>query len=236
MKSTIRRFAVEHSLVDHCNLSCAGCDHASPARPVRFSSVELFRQDVEALSRVLRVQTLKLTGGEPLLHPQLLQFLLISKRARLAERVEIWTNGLLLHRLSPDILDRVDCVHISRYPGIKIALSESEMERLSNRHSVRFEVVWKNRYMMAALKQPELNIYVRHRSSTNQMMMKQSSLNRAAALPPVPEGLGGRGRTGRSAPIPGEEFASEMPQVDLWKTIAAARVGRDAAPRHPRQD
>ena len=63
--------SVEVNLTAHCNLACYGCDHASPVHPEEYLSVEEFAKDLAALAPVYHVFEFLLTGGEPLLHPDL---------------------------------------------------------------------------------------------------------------------------------------------------------------------
>jgi MoaA/NifB/PqqE/SkfB family radical SAM enzyme len=74
-----------------CNLSCGYCnesDRVSPPVPI-----ERLKRQVEKLSE-LGTFSLTLTGGEPLLHPDIFDLIRYSKKHIL--RVEILTNGFLL--------------------------------------------------------------------------------------------------------------------------------------------
>ena len=88
---------VETHLVDHCNMNCRGCSHFSPVAEPWFADVDTFRGDLEALSRLFRsVRTLRLMGGEPLLHPQVERFLVSARAVFPKARIHLVTNGLLL--------------------------------------------------------------------------------------------------------------------------------------------
>lgn len=89
--------ALEINLVAHCNLNCAGCTHYSPIAPKLFMSVGEFREAVEHLKKMGRAfGILRLLGGEPLMHPDLLEILEIAGRELKGKRVELYTNGVLL--------------------------------------------------------------------------------------------------------------------------------------------
>ena len=88
---------VETHLVDHCNMNCCGCSHFSPLAEPWFARVEDFRRDMEALARLFRsIRTIRLMGGEPLLHPQVERFLVCARSLFPRSRVRLVTNGLLL--------------------------------------------------------------------------------------------------------------------------------------------
>lgn len=119
-RGKILREAVEYSLVDHCNLRCAGCDHSSPHLPKRFADLNAFAADLEALSQHLHVRTLRLVGGEPLLHPELERFASVARETQIADQLMLWTNGLLLHKVSTCLLESFDIIHVSVYPGVTV--------------------------------------------------------------------------------------------------------------------
>lgn len=85
--------SVQMVVTRRCNLSCGYCsefDRASSPAPI-----ERLKRQVEKLSE-LGVSCLTLTGGEPLLHPDISDLIGYSKRYIL--RVGLLTNGFLLTR------------------------------------------------------------------------------------------------------------------------------------------
>lgn len=126
----LHRRAVEHSVVDHCNLTCDGCDHGSPLLRKRFASVEQFSWSLSRLSRVLFVDRLKLLGGEPLLHPEIGEFARVAKKSGVAGEIQIWTNGTLVHRMERSQFKHVDRLVISQYPSVKLPIEEEELRSI----------------------------------------------------------------------------------------------------------
>jgi len=87
------------SLVEHCNLNCWGCDHCAPLAEKFFLDVNDFKKDIARLAQLSgseNVGTIKLMGGEPLLHPDILEFATIARKYFPESRIEITTNGILL--------------------------------------------------------------------------------------------------------------------------------------------
>jgi organic radical activating enzyme len=123
--------AIEFNVTEHCNLRCAGCDHASPILPRRFADLDRFRADLSALARVFHARELKLLGGEPLLHPQLPAFLAAAREIGIADGVTLVTNGVLLHRADPAIFDAIDKLWISLYPGVVVRQDLRQLRRLA---------------------------------------------------------------------------------------------------------
>lgn len=107
----------EVNIVEHCNLRCRSCTHLSPVLPKHFVDPGALRADLTTLARSYHTNVLKILGGEPLMHPDLLEVLMAARESQIADKVEIWTNGLLLPRMDPRAWDVVDSVRISLYPG-----------------------------------------------------------------------------------------------------------------------
>jgi len=132
--------AAEYNLTEHCNLRCAGCSHSSELLPKKFAEVKEFQRDLAVLSQVLHLKELKLLGGEPLLHPDLLEFLRCARASGLAEEITLVTNGLLLHRCDPATFELIDRLWVSLYPGVRLRVEERELESLSKRHNFKLEL------------------------------------------------------------------------------------------------
>ncbi len=107
---------LDYHIVGQCNLRCAGCGQNSPFRRKDLTPLSVFEEDVERLAKIMRVDTLYLLGGEPLLHPEIVEFARVARRAGLAEQVGVWTNGLLLARQPDDFWAEFDTIAISLYP------------------------------------------------------------------------------------------------------------------------
>ena len=137
----IVRAAVEFNVVEHCNLSCAACDHASPLLPRKFASLRDFVVDLTALAAVLEVDELRLLGGEPLLHPELIGFVRAARRTGIARRIWLVSNGVLLHRAPEELFDLIDGLWVSRYPGVRLGLSISELEALAAERGFELRLV-----------------------------------------------------------------------------------------------
>lgn len=87
------------NILDHCNLRCKGCDHFACIADPYFVSVETIKKDVEKLAQILHgdnVIKIAVMGGEPLLHPDLLEILKIVRRNFPYTIIRLTTNGILL--------------------------------------------------------------------------------------------------------------------------------------------
>ena len=110
----------DYSITTKCNLNCAGCRDKSPISDSWFVSTEQFLHDQEQLIRLgLGNVPLSLYGGDPLVHPNIVELIKESKM-----KLGILTNGLgLLNQ--PDeffelLLEKNIKVHISVYNRSRI--------------------------------------------------------------------------------------------------------------------
>jgi organic radical activating enzyme len=89
---------LETHLVDHCNLNCKGCSHFCPLVEEKvFKDIKVFKRDLNRLGEVFsNIESLRLMGGEPLLHPELLDFVIHSRKVFPRSDISIITNGILL--------------------------------------------------------------------------------------------------------------------------------------------
>lgn len=103
------------NICEHCNFSCTSCSHIAPLHKRWFMSVADAELDLLALKPILKVRNLNLVGGEPLLHPQLLDFMRAAKRIRLDEQTHVITNGSLLPRMPEDFWKELEFLKLSVY-------------------------------------------------------------------------------------------------------------------------
>jgi organic radical activating enzyme len=125
------------NVVDHCNLRCRSCAHLSPVLPKFFVEPDGLLSDLAALAKSYHVKVLKLLGGEPLLHPGLVDVIVAARESQVAETIEIWTNGLLLPQVERRFWETVDSVRISLYPGR--SLRQDQLDKcvaLARQHNV----------------------------------------------------------------------------------------------------
>ncbi len=111
----VRTFALEVHAVDHCNLACAECCTLAPYLPPSAADPDQVYADLRALAPVLRPEVVKLTGGEPTLHPDLCALVDAVRRADVAPQVSITTNGFLLARQPDALFAAIDRLTLSWY-------------------------------------------------------------------------------------------------------------------------
>lgn len=114
----------ELNVAEHCNLRCRGCSHLSPISPRVFVAPEALEHDLTRLGRVYHAGVVRLLGGEPLLHPDLLAVIAAVRRSGIADRVRVVTNGTLLPRMPDAFWQAIDELWVSSYPGQQLGAPE----------------------------------------------------------------------------------------------------------------
>ena len=130
---TIINFGVP--LAEHCNLKCCGCDHFAPLAEQEFADIGVFENDFARLSELLNGEAVSigLMGGEPLLHPQVKDFLYIARKYFPKTRIRVVSNGVLLLKQKDDFWKSCRqnniVIEITKYP---IKLKFDEMKKIAS--------------------------------------------------------------------------------------------------------
>lgn len=125
LQSTVYDFHFEFHIVEHCNLKCAGCTHFSPLAKEEYLDPFEFEKDINRLSELTggNARFINLLGGEPLLHPQICDFLKMARMAFPNTLVRVVTNGIKLLDMPQEFWDCCKdnsiVIGITQYP-IKI--------------------------------------------------------------------------------------------------------------------
>lgn len=112
----------EIQLCDRCNLDCAYCSHLSPiSQPVRIG-LDTLAEECHRLAKI-GFDEVNLMGGEPLLHPQVIEAIQLTRSILPDIKLIVSTNGLLLPRMSKEFWqccrDNKVVLRITPYPKAK---------------------------------------------------------------------------------------------------------------------
>ena len=103
--NTLLSFAIH--IVEHCNLNCISCAHISPVAKECFYDLNEYITEAKCLSSLFcsEIGELLLMGGEPLLHPDIIEFMRVSREAFIYGNILLVTNGILLDSMKQDFWD-----------------------------------------------------------------------------------------------------------------------------------
>lgn len=129
-------------LAEHCNLNCQSCDHFSPLAKPYMADIREFQNDLSRMRFLFGddITFIALEGGEPLLNPNVSEFIYTAHELFPATQIQIFTNGLLLPKMSEDfwkacrICDVV--LEVTKYP---IEFNYDEVTGQALQYGVRFQ-------------------------------------------------------------------------------------------------
>ncbi len=142
MKPTIESLGIQ--IVDHCNLN-SGVVYIFAIKGKNHIFIQLnnTKKTSKRLHEIVNINTIRIYGGEPLLHPQLCDFLCISRKEFESANIYILTNGLLLNKITDDLVEIInDCnIHIqwSKYPVFDDEKFETIIDFLNNK-CIKYEI------------------------------------------------------------------------------------------------
>jgi cyclic pyranopterin phosphate synthase len=141
-KKVRQKESCEINVVDHCNLTCRDCNHGSPGVRARFIDPDQLARDLAIMKLHYEPNTIKLVGGEPLLHPDILKVVQVVRESGLCRRILLITNGLLLPGMPQDLWQMIDALEVSVYP--KPGMTDDEIgsiRRQCKAHDVELELL-----------------------------------------------------------------------------------------------
>lgn len=132
---------LEMHIADNCNLKCRGCTHfANISNRDNFIDARVLELRFKRLSKLFTIEKLRLLGGEPLLHPDIINILKIARRDLEYSNIELVTNGLLLNKITDEFFETCKkCrikITISLYPVLK---NKEELEKILSSFKVNYE-------------------------------------------------------------------------------------------------
>jgi organic radical activating enzyme len=121
----------------HCNMRCVSCSHLAPLYRRANTDPAALATTLTVLAKHYHAAYTKILGGEPLLHPQLLDVIEAVRSSGVCDTVLVCTNGTLLHRAPAAFWAAVDSIEISVYPSRPIGGAEHDRFRaLAREHGV----------------------------------------------------------------------------------------------------
>ncbi len=134
---------LETDVTEACQLSCVNCNHAVPlhrAKPggPRGTTPQIVERDLAHLAPILRTDAWGALGGEPTLSKHLVDILHVVRDSRIANEIEVWTNGLTIRKQTPAFWRAFDVLVVSLYPGYATDADVAWMQAKCADEGVRF--------------------------------------------------------------------------------------------------
>ena len=149
------------SMAEHCNLNCAGCSHFSPLAEPEFADYEETARDLARLSSLFHghAKEIRLEGGEPLLHPDLVKFLKMIRENFPDAAIGIVTNGVLILNQTEEFWQACRennvTIGVTKYP---VPLKFKEMEKRAADHGVEYYYFSDSRTTVKTMRFPKMDV------------------------------------------------------------------------------
>lgn len=120
---------LEYHIADHCNLNCKYCEHYSGlVQTPKFTNFKRFVRDFEQLHKFIDdIGTIRILGGEPLLNPEINEYVKLSRQLYPLADISVVTNAILLPKMPEEFFDTLRenkvNMHISFYPPLESKMS-----------------------------------------------------------------------------------------------------------------
>lgn len=99
-----------------CNYRCAACNHFAPLGHIPLMAPAQITHDLGALVPFLRAEKISVLGGEPTLHPALLEVLAAIRQSGITPKIVVLTNGSRLEHMPEAFWTAFDALYVSLYP------------------------------------------------------------------------------------------------------------------------
>ncbi|MDR2803825.1 MAG: radical SAM protein [Treponema sp.] len=130
-------------IAEQCNLNCVGCLHFSTLAPKQFIDLEKYENDCKRIAELSSggcMDYIELLGGEPLLNPQIVEIMKISRSYFPQCTIRIATNGTLLKNQTDEFWESCHTnnisITVSVYP---VNIDYDFIFDKVNRHDVRID-------------------------------------------------------------------------------------------------
>jgi organic radical activating enzyme len=129
---------LEFHITDHCNLNCNSCSHFSNIAIENYINIKEYEKDILQLSVLFHnIRVIRIMGGEPLLHPEVLSFIEVTRKIFPRSSIRLVTNGLLLLKASESFWNTCyntnTIIYLSVYPPLINRVKEIELLCNANR-------------------------------------------------------------------------------------------------------
>lgn len=111
----IRRPHGETNITLACQNRCVGCNHFIPLQQPWFIEPLDFARDMAMAAKMVHFERYNLVGGEPTLHPKIMNLLALLHASEIADSVEITTNGQSIRKMPDEFFAALDELIVTPY-------------------------------------------------------------------------------------------------------------------------
>ena len=122
MKRLSHKKTLELHVTDHCNLNCKSCSHYAPVADEYYISLEELEGYYNNIKNrgLIFFSTLRLMGGEPLLHPHITEIIELSRAYFSDINIVLVSNGIIIKEMPQKFWDACQrnniIISVTKYP------------------------------------------------------------------------------------------------------------------------
>ena len=140
-------------ITDICNLNCKGCLFASnlvQKEKIEHVSFTELEQDAKRMSELFYdIPWIRILGGEPLMHPDIIEILKSYRKYFPDSEIDLCTNGLLIPKMSREFWDTVKqeriSIHISGYKPVYHMLDK--IDKILNAEKIPYAILKREKFL-----------------------------------------------------------------------------------------
>lgn len=135
---------IEFHVTDKCNLNCKHCSMFSGlVKESMLPDIRQYENDLKQIHSVFRsIKRFKLLGGEPLLNPELRQFIEVTRNIFPYTHILLITNGLLITSMNNELIDCIVKKNVEIVVSYYMPLNPviDDIHRFLNSHHIRHRI------------------------------------------------------------------------------------------------
>lgn len=124
----IKRVHGETNVTLACQNRCVGCNHFIPLQKPWFIDADDLRRDMNAAANIVHFERYNLVGGEPTLHPEIIDLFKIVRDSGIADSLEVTTNGQTYRSWNDMLYDLLDEIIVTPYK-----LTQSDIDAIGEK-------------------------------------------------------------------------------------------------------
>jgi cyclic pyranopterin phosphate synthase len=198
--------SLESNVTFYCQNKCASCNHMIPLveHPYHVDPAVIER-DLKAMSKIAHSLEYSIVGGEPTLHPQIVDIIRIIKRSGIANLILMYTNGQAMKHLPDAFFEELDLLRVDPYK-----IDEEQKDYIKRRclkaglpiewHSTQFmRQFYRNKHTPEKAAKLFKHCWFRY----NRSVVDEGYFYRCCTSPFIPQYLLGQERTADAIPVEG---------------------------------
>lgn len=141
----------EVPITDCCNLNCKSCLFASNlVQGAQHVDIKILRQDADRMSQLFfDIPWIRILGGEPLMHPDIIEVLQLYRKYFPESEIDLCTNGLLISKMNYEFWNCIRkeriSIHISGYKPVYHLLNQ--IDSILKEQQVPYAILRRDKFL-----------------------------------------------------------------------------------------